>query len=327
MAEYTVVVTDHDFDDLSIEREVLDGVADVTALADDVGGAPDEKAVRDALREADGVLNLRYDLDAADIEAAGDCRIVARYGVGVDNVDLEAATDRGIYVTNVPDYCLEEVATHAVTLLLGLLRGLPQYQRSIAAGGWDREAAPPMHRLSTLTAGIVGFGAIGRTVAERLVPMVDEVVASDPFVGDDEMAGHGVEKVPFEALLARSDAVTVHSPLTDGTRGLFDADAFDRMREGAVLVNVARGAIVDTEDLHAALEAGEVAGAGLDVFPEEPPASDQPLRDHPHVLVTPHVAWYSEESNAERRRRAAEAVRTVLTGEEPEHVVNERGQV
>jgi len=327
MAEYTVVVTDHDFDDLSIEREVLDGVADLTALADDVGVAPDEKAVRDALREADGVLNLRYDLDATDIGAAGDCRIVARYGIGVDNVDLEAATDRGIYVTNVPDYCLEEVATHAVTLLLGLLRGLPQYRRSIAAGGWDREAAPPMHRLSTLTAGIVGFGAIGRTVAERLVPMVDEVVASDPFVAGEEMAGHGVEKVPFEELLARSNAVTVHSPLTDGTRGLFDAEAFDRMRDGAVLVNVARGPIVDTDDLHAALDAGEVSGAGLDVFPEEPPASDHPLRDHPNVLVTPHVAWYSEESNAERRRRAAEAVRTVLTGEEPEHVVNEIGQV
>lgn len=321
-----VVVTDHDFEDLSVEREVLDGVADVTALADDVGVDPDEGAARDALRDADGVLNLRYELDADTIARMDDCRVIARYGVGVDNVDLEAATDRGICVTNVPGYCLEEVATHAVTLLLGLLRGLPQYRESIAAGGWDREAAPPAHRLSTLTAGVVGFGAIGRTVAERLVPVVDEVVASDPFVGGEEMAGHGVEKVPFEELLARSDAVTVHSPLTDETRGLFDAGAFDRMRDRAVLVNVARGPIVDTDDLHAALEAGTVAGAGLDVFPEEPPASDHPLRDHSSALVTPHVAWYSEESNAERRQRAAEAVRTALTGGRPDHVVNETRQ-
>jgi len=326
MSGSSVVVTDHDFEDLSVEREVLDGVADVTALADGVGVVPEEAAAREALRDADGVLNLRSELDADTIAHMDDCQVIARYGIGVDNVDLEAATDRGICVTNVPGYCLEEVATHAVTLLLGLLRGLPQYQRSIAAGRWDREAAPPAHRLSTLTAGVVGFGAIGRTVADRLVPIVDGVVASDPFVDGETMAGHGVEKVPFEELLARSDAVTVHSPLTDETRGLFDAGAFDRMRDRAVLVNVARGPIVDTDDLHAALEAGDVAGAGLDVFPEEPPASEHPLRDHSSVLVTPHVAWYSEESNAERRRRAAGAVRTALTGGRPDNVVNDREQ-
>jgi len=323
MAEYTVVVTDHDFDDLSIEREVLAGVADVTAIADDVGVDPDDATVREALREADGVLNLRHDLDESALEAARECRIVARYGIGVDNVDIEAATEREVYVTNVPGYCLEEVTTHAVTLLLGLLRGLPQYQRSVAAGGWDREAAPPIHRLSTRTFGVVGFGAIGRTVAERLVPLADNVVASDPFVESEEMAEHGVEKASFEELLERSDAVTVHSPLTEETRGLFDAEAFDRMRDRAVLVNVARGPIVDVDDLHAALEAGELAGAGLDVFPEEPPAPDHPLRDHERVLVTPHVAWYSEEANDRRRRTAAENVRAALRGERPENAVND----
>ena len=321
MANYTVVVTDHDFDDLSIEQDILDGIADVTAVADGVD--VDDKAVREALRDADGVLNLRHDLDAADIEAAADCRIVARYGIGVDNVDIEAATERGIYVTNVPEYCLEEVSTHALTLLLGLLRGLPQYQRSVAAGEWEREAAPPMHRLSTRTVGVVGFGAIGRTVADSLGSLAGEVIASDPFVDSETMAEHGVEKVEFETLLDRADAVTIHSPLTDETRGLFDEGAFERMRDDAVLVNVARGPIVDVDALLAALDAGEIGGAGLDVFPTEPPAADHPLCDHERVLVTPHVAWYSEEANSERRWTAAENVRAALQGETPADVVND----
>lgn len=321
MARHTVVVTDHDFADLSIERAVLGDVAEVTAAGD--GLDPDDEAVRATLRDADGVLNLRHDLGRGELEAAPDCEVVARYGIGIDNVDVEAATERGIYVTNVPEYCQGEVATHALSLLLGLLRGLPAYQHSVADGGWDRTAAPPIHRLSALTVGVVGFGAIGRTVAERLDGLFGTVVASDPFVGSEEMADHGVEKAAFEDLLDRSDAVTVHSPLTDDTRGLFDTEALARMADDAVLVNVARGPIVDADALVAALEAGELAGVGLDVFPDEPPAPDHPLRDHERALVTPHVAWYSEEANDQRREVAAENVRAALLGRRPANAVND----
>lgn len=321
MSEHTVVVTDHDFADLSIERDVLDGVAEVVALADDVGTGPDDADER--LAGADAVLNLRYELDADTVAAMERCQVVARYGIGVDNVAVEAATERGIPVTNVPGYCTEEVATHALSLLLALVRGLKRYDASVTAGDWDRGAAVPIARFSELTVGVVGYGDIGRAVGERVAALGANVVASDPFLDADDVAEDPAELVEFEALLSDSDAVTVHSPLTDGTRGLFDADAIARMPDSAVLVNVARGPIVDDDAVAAALDAGELAGAGLDVFPEEPPASDNPLRDHPRVVTTPHVAWYSEEANDERRRRAAESVRVVLTGGEPDNVVNE----
>lgn len=320
MAEYSVVITDHDFEDLSIEREVLSDVATVSTV--EHGLDPDPEEVEAALSEADGVLNLRQPLDAETLAAASDCRIVARYGIGVDNIDIEVATERDIAVTNVPEYCLEEVSTHAITLLLGLLRGVPTYVRSVADGQWDRGAVPEIHRFSTLTVGVVGFGAIGRTVTRRFGALGADVIASDPFVDAETMAEYGVERVEFESLVERSDAITIHSPLTQDTRGLFDADAFLRTKDSAVLVNVARGPIVDIEALHRALLNGQIAGAGLDVFPNEPPAEDHPLRDHERVLVTPHIAWYSEEANAERRRTAAENVRAALIGEEPSNIVN-----
>jgi D-3-phosphoglycerate dehydrogenase len=321
MSEHTVVVSDHDFEDLSIERNVLEGVADVRDAGGDLDGAGGD--VADELADADGVLNLRSDVDGQLLERMDDCRIVARYGIGVDNVDVEAATKRGIYVTNVPDYCQEEVATHALSLLLSLYRGITRYDASVADGEWDRDVVTPIHRLSTQTLGVVGFGAIGRAVADRATARGVDVVTSDPFVDEATAANHGAELVPFEDVLERADAVTIHSPLTDDTRGMVDAAAFERMKSSAVLVNVARGPVVEGDALRGALDAGQIAGAGLDVFPDEPPAEDDPLRDHERVVATPHVAWYSEEANAERRRTAAENVRAVLNGERPENAVND----
>jgi D-3-phosphoglycerate dehydrogenase len=321
MSEHTVVVSDHDFEDLSIERDVLEGVANVRDAGGDLDGAGGD--VADELADADGVLNLRSDVDGQLLERMDDCRIVARYGIGVDNVDVEAATKRGIYVTNVPDYCQEEVATHALSLLLSLYRGITRYDASVVDGEWDRDVVTPIHRLSTQTLGVVGFGAIGRAVADRATALGFDVITSDPFVDEATAANHGVELVPFEDVLERADAVTIHSPLTDDTRGMVDAAAFERMKSSAVLVNVARGPVVEGDALRGALDAGQIAGAGLDVFPDEPPAENDPLRDHERVVATPHVAWYSEEANAERRRTAAENVRAVLNGERPENAVND----
>ena len=320
MAPYTVVVTDHDFADLSIEREGLGDIAEVVELTSNVGErTPDAK---ETLAEADAVVTLRYDLDTDAIAALQDCRVIARYGIGVDNVDLDAATERGIPVTNVPDYCIEEVSIHALTTCLALGRGLPTYDDSVAAGEWDRGAVPPIHRFSKQTVGVVGYGAIGRAVGERVDALGADVLTSDPFLDEAAVADEPATLVAFETLLERSDFVTVHSPLTEDTRGLFDADAFGRMREDAYLVNVARGPIVDDEALLDALDSGDLAGAGLDVFPEEPPAADHPLRDHPAVVTTPHVAWYSEEANDQRRHTVVDIVRSVLSGGEAENVVN-----
>ncbi|MBV0926182.1 C-terminal binding protein [Halomicroarcula limicola] len=321
MSRHTVVVTDHDFEDLSIEREGLSDIADVIELTGDVG--EDAADAHETLADADAVINLRYDLDEAAIGALEDCRVISRYGIGVDNIAVDAASDRGIPVTNVPDYCLEEVSVHALTLYLALARGLKSYDASVADGEWDRSVAAPIHRLSTRTVGVVGYGAIGRAVGERADALGADVVASDPFLSAEDVADDPADLVEFEEVLERADFVTVHSPLTPDTRELFDADAFARMREDAYFVNVARGPIVDTDALYDALEAGEIAGAGLDVFPDEPPAEDDPLRDHPKALTTPHVAWYSEEANDQRRRTVTDIVRSALVGEEPYNVVNE----
>jgi D-3-phosphoglycerate dehydrogenase len=320
MSEYTVVVTDHDFADLSIERDGLEDIAEVIELTSDVGTDVDD--AHETLARADAIINLRYDLDAEAIEALADCRVISRYGIGVDNIDVEAAADRGIPVTNVPDYCLEEVSVHALTMYLALARGLKRYDADVADGGWDRDVATPIHRLSTQTVGVVGYGAIGRAVGERADALGADVVASDPFLTDEDVADDPATLLEFEAVLEQSDFVTVHSPLVPETRGMFDADAFARMDEDAYFVNVARGPIVDGDALVDALDAGEIAGAGLDVFPEEPPAEDDPLRDHPKVITTPHVAWYSEEANDQRRRTVTDIVRTVLDGGEARNVVN-----
>jgi D-3-phosphoglycerate dehydrogenase len=321
MSEYQVVVTDHDFDDLDIERDVLGDVATVEALGDDVGEVTTE-GVESTLARADAVLNLRYQLEGRHIDRMTNCRIIARYGIGVDNVDVETATEHGIPVTNVPGYCIEEVSTHAVTLALALVRGVKPYDQSIAAGSWDREDGSPIRRLSTLTVGVVGYGSIGRAVADRFLALGADVVTSDPYVDESDVADSAVDLLSFEDLVEQADVLTVHSPLTESTRELIDATVFDALADHAYLINVSRGPIVDTDDLYAALEAGDVAGAGIDVFPDEPPSADDPLRDHPAVLTTPHVAWYSEEANDERRRRASENVRRALTGGELENVVN-----
>lgn len=320
MNQYTVVVTDHDFADLSIERGVLGDVADVVALTDDIGAQPENATV--SLTDADGVLNLRYALDPSQIEQMTECRIIARYGIGVDNVDVETAVDHGIYVTNVPGYCLEEVVTHAISLLLALGRGLKTYDASVAEGEWDRDVAAPIHRLSTQTVGVIGYGVIGRAVGRHAAALGANVVASDPFLEPGDIADEPADLVGFDKLLDQSDYVSVHSPLTDDTRGMFDADAFRRMRPSAYLVNVARGPIIDGNVLRTALADGEIAGAGLDVFPNEPPAPDNALRTHDRVISTPHIGWYSEEANAERRRSAAENVRKALLDETPDNVVH-----
>lgn len=326
MADTLVVVTDHDFDDLSIEREILDPVAEVRTLTTGTNGG-DAGALsaddKNLLAAADGILNLRMELSEKAINTFEQCRIIARYGIGVDNVAVDAASRQGIHVTNVPDYCIEEVATHAFGMALSLVRSLPQYDRSVSDGQWNRGVGTPVHRFSSQTVGVVGFGAIGRAFGERAAALGAEVISYDPYVDDANIVDYDVTLAEFEDLLDRSDIVSIHSPLTDATRGLFDEEALHQMKEDAYVINASRGPIIDGEALHVALNAGEIGGAGLDVFPDEPPAQDDPLRDHESVLATPHVGWYSEEASTQRRRDAARCVRDVLTGDRPSDLVNE----
>jgi D-3-phosphoglycerate dehydrogenase len=317
MSRYTVAVTDHAFDDLSVEREGLADIADVRELP-----AERDRALRD-LATADAVINRIRPFDEAMVAALpADCRVVARLGIGVDDIAVDAAAERGIPVVNVPDYCLEEVATHAMAMILALARRLKPYDAAMADGEWKTDRADPIgSRFSSGTVGVVGYGAIGRRVGEHAAALGATVLAADPYLAPDDVDGTAT-LVDLDELYERADFVTVHAPLTEETRGLLDAAAFRSMKDTAHLVNVARGPIVDEAALVEALDAGEIAGAGLDVFEAEPPATDSPLRGHPDVIATPHEAWYSEEADAERRRSVVEAVRLALAGERPPNVVN-----
>ncbi|MDB2241344.1 C-terminal binding protein [Halorubrum ezzemoulense] len=270
----------------------------------------------DAASGADAVVT---DINTPVTEAALDATdldVVVRSAVGVDNIDVEAAAERGVTVTRVPDYCTDEVATHSVTLLLACLRSLKPYDDAVAGGGWSWEAGAPIRRVSASTIGLLSFGPIAQRAAEQLSGFDADLVAYDPFVGADEMAEYGVEEVDFEALFDRADHVGVYAPLTDATRGIVDADALARLDEDSVVVNVSRGPVVDADALLDALEADEIKAAGLDVLAEEPP-EDDPLVGRDDTVVTPHAAWYSEEAKDDLNRSGAADVAAVLNGETP----------
>ncbi|MFC6734247.1 MULTISPECIES: C-terminal binding protein [unclassified Haladaptatus] len=327
MGTYTIVFTDHSFEDLSVERSVLGDDADFHVLSEeaDVNALADlDEADRDLLANADAVVNLVAEVDAEIIAELSQCQVISRYGIGVDNIDLAAATERGIYVTNVPSYCVEEVSTHALALILALARRLKPYDESLASGGWKAERAPPItHRFSSQTVGVVGYGQLGRRVGEKAAALGATVLAADPYLEPGDLAEDDASLVEFDEVVAKADFLTVHTPLTPETRGLIDADVFSRMKSSAHVVNVARGGIVDEDALEAALSTGQIAGAGLDVFETEPPATGNPLRGHPQVIATPHQAWYSAEADRERREVVAKTVLTALRGSRPSNAVND----
>jgi D-3-phosphoglycerate dehydrogenase / 2-oxoglutarate reductase len=314
-----VVVTDHVFADLDTERELL-GAAGHELVFEGNVTAPDD--VRARVAGADAVLNCYTAMPREVIEALDGCRIIARYGIGIDTIDLEEASARRILVTNVPDYCIDEVSDHALALILVLARGVARLDRSVRGGSWSTADAPPIHRLRGRVLGLVGFGRIARSLATKAAAVGFRVIASDPYVPDELVRAAGVEPRSLEDLFAEADVLSIHAPLTDGTRHLLGADAFARMKPGAVVVNTSRGPLVDRAALLEALESGRLGGAGLDVLETEPPDPADPLLTHPNVVVTPHAAFMSIESVAELRRKAAEQVVIALAGDTPPYAVN-----
>ncbi len=315
---FKVVVTDSVFPHLETERRILGAVgAELVALQ-----AHRDEELLEAVRDADALLVCFAPVTARVVQAAQRCRIIARYGIGVDNVDVRTATDRGIVVTNVPDYCVEEVSDHTLALVLACARRVVWLDRKVRAGRWDARDAVPIRRLSGQTLGLLGFGKIPRLVARKAQAFGLRVISFDPYVEPAAMRALGVEPVGLRALLERSDYVCVHVPLTAETEGLVDEAALRWMKPTAYLVNTARGRIVDGRALVRALRQGWIAGAALDVLPTEPPPADEPLRALDNVVFTPHVAFYSEESLQELQRKAAEEVVRVLTGQPPRYPVN-----
>lgn len=310
---YRVVLTDQVFPDIETERELLGAIGATVEVAT---GGPGE--VAEQARDADALLNTYLPLRRDFIERLQRCRIIARYGIGVDNVDLAAARDAGIVVTNVPDYCVEEVATHTLALLLALLRRLPEADRLVRSGGWGMAALRPIPRLSELTVGLVGYGRIGRALAGSLRQLGFRLLVHDPYI--DPATFTEAELVGLDELLASADAVSLHLPLTEESRGIIGQKELAQMREQAVLVNTSRGPLIVLEDLVDSLRAGRLRAAALDVFPEEP-ADGPGLADVPGLFMTPHMAYYSEAALRDLQRKAVTQVVKVLSGAEPDYPV------
>jgi D-3-phosphoglycerate dehydrogenase len=312
-----IAVTDSVFPNLDIAREVLSTIgADLKLAAE-----PKPDAIMKIAAGADAVLATYAKITSDMIGQMTRCRIISRFGIGVDNVDLAAATSAGIVVTKVPDYCIDEVSDHTLALLLAAARKIPLANMQVHAGRWEMPAVVPIHRLRDGVLGLIGFGRIPQLVAPKAKAFGLRVIAYDPFVPAEVFTREGVESVEFAPLLAQSDFISIHTPLMPETRGLFGADAFRQMKSTAYLINTARGPIVDEVALAEALDARRLAGAALDVMPQEPPVGS-PLLGRDDVIITPHTSFYSEESLQELQRKAAEEVVAVLTGKPPRNPVN-----
>lgn len=313
-----ICVSDSVFPSLEPARAVLSPLDPVLRAAASTAPADIVAAAHDA----DALLVTYAKITAEVIAGLDRCKVIGRFGIGVDNIDIAAASARGIVVTYVPDYCAVEVADHTMAMLLALARKIAQSNALVQAGRWEMPAVVPLRRLSDRILGLVGCGGIARQVIPRAQAFGLKVAACDPQLTDEAAADLGVEKVGFEHLLEISDFVSLHVPLTKATAGLFDAEVFWRMKRGAVLINTARGPLVDQRALVAALDEGLIAGAALDVVPVEPLPKDSPLLGRDNVILSPHTAFYSEEALVELQTKAATDVLRVLSGERPVYPVN-----
>jgi D-3-phosphoglycerate dehydrogenase len=317
MARPLVAVTDSVFPSLDPAMAALKRLDPEVRMAKS-GAAEDILAVA---RDADAVLVTYAKLPGDLLRQLKRCKVIGRFGLGVDNIDVPVATECGITVTYVPDYCLHEVSDHAMALLLALARKIPFSDRLVQTGRWEMPAVVPIRRLHGQVLGLVGFGNIPRAVAPKAKAFGLRVVTHDPYVSGDVLAAAGVENVSFDDLLAMSDFVSVHAPLLPATRALFNAQAFAKMKKGALLINTARGPLVDEAALVAALDAGRLGGAALDVVAAEPLAGDSALKGRANVILTPHTAFYSVEALEELQTKCATDVARVLSGEKPVYPV------
>jgi D-3-phosphoglycerate dehydrogenase len=319
-----VVITDYDYGNLDIERAILGAIgARVVGLQ---AKSEDDLAVEAA--DCHAMMNQYARIGAKTIERMQRCRVIARYGVGVDIVDVDAATAKGILVTNVRDYCTDEVADHAIGLWLALARKLFQYNAATHEGIWRWQIGQPIHRLTGLTMGIVSFGRIGQAIAGRAKGFGVEILVHDPYIGEGVAEAKGARNVDKAAILKNSDYLMVQVPMTAETRHFLGEAEFRQMKKGAIVINTGRGPTIDNRALYRALTEGRIAGAGLDDLEEEPAKlatwdpSHNPLFSLPNVIVTPHTAYYSEESIRTARETAASEVARVLTGGMPLNPVN-----
>lgn len=318
-----VAISDYDFGDVNIERSVIEGAGFELVAAQ----CKTEEDLIEVARDADAVITQYARVGAKIINAFTNCRLIARYGSGVDIVDVEAATQRNILVTNIPDYCVDEVADHAMAMLLSCIRKLHQYHKATHSGIWRWQAGQPIHRIRGRTMGLLAFGKIARAIAERGKPFGMRIIAYDPYLSEEDFASYGVTPVSFDELIEQTDYLMIQVPLTDETRGMIGEAELKKMNPSSVIINTSRGPLVDNKALYRALKEGWISAAGIDDTEEEPAKRrnwkpDNPLFELDNIIITPHSAYYSEESIHEARLRASQEVVRVLSGKPPLSPVN-----
>lgn len=312
---WKVVITDCDHGFIDEEKEAFVRKGAELVLAQ----VKEEDDLIRVCKGADGLINQYARLTRRVLENLPKCKVISRYGVGLDPVDLRAATDFGIIVANVPDYCIREVADQTLSMILALIRKIVFFDQKVKSGQWDFRQGRPIHQIKGKTLGLVGCGRIGLEVAKRILSFGVSVVAFDPYI---QKVRKGVQLTDFDTVLKESDFISIHCPLNESTRHLIGEKEFKKMTKKPLLINTSRGPIIDEKALIQALVEGRVSGAGLDVLEQEPPDPQNPFLKMENVILSPHVGFYSEESIHELKRRAAQIVSTVLSGKWPRSVVN-----
>ena len=313
-----VLVTDYVWETLEPEKAILNQIGADLIVAEDESEATFVKYAP----KVDAILTTWAKVSTTVIEAATRCQIIGRYGIGLDNIDVETATQLGIAVTNVPTYCLEEVSDHTMALLLGLARKIPRLDQVVKNRGWDRNIGPQVFRLRGQRLGLIGFGKIAQLIVPKAKGFSLEIVAYTPRLTDEVATQHGVQRVDLDQLITTSDFISLNCPLTPETHHLINADRLQAMKPTAYLINTARGDIIDNDALYTALTEGWIAGAGLDVLPDEPPSPDFNLLGLDNAIITPHSAFWSEESIYDLQVTAAKEVTRVLSAEMPHSLMN-----
>ena len=316
--KHKILITDYVWPSTVPEREVL-AELDADIVESDSG---DEDRLVELAADVTGILTCFAKVTEKVVRASPHLGVVGRYGVGTDNIAVDVCSELDIPVTYVPDYGYEEVADHAIALLMAMSRGIAKLDRHVRKGEWSTKPARPMHRMRGRTLGILGYGRIGRALGLRAAPHGLRILVHDPYVDSDQVADIGAELVNKERLIAESDVISVHAPLTPETRHSIGEPELRAMKSTAYVINPSRGPLVDEYALAQALKDGWIAGAGIDVLEEEPPPAEHPLLGLENAIVTPHAAFLSEESVLELERRAAAAVVRVLQGKMPEYVWN-----
>ncbi|MGP4062854.1 C-terminal binding protein [Halobacillus sp. H74] len=318
MSKFKVLVADYTYSTLEPEKKVLE-TADAEMIS---AQCRTEEDVIEAAQGVDGIICQYAPITKNVIERLDKCKVIARYGVGFDTIDVQAATEKGIMVSNVTDYCLDEVSNHAFALLMACARKIVQLNESVKNGTWDSKIAKPIYRLNGQKLGLVGLGNIPQTLAMKAKAFGLEVLAYDPFVSTETAENTGVKLVDLETLCKEADYLSVHPPLNKHTQGMISDDQFKWMKKSAYIINTSRGGVIDESALIRALQANEIAGAGLDVLETEPISEDNPLLEMPNVILNPHSAYYSEESELELKQKTAQNVADVLSGKVPPYLVN-----